>query len=124
VTAVSANTVTDWIAEANRIYRQVAMTFTLVSVNTVTNQNWFIIRDDTTFYEMTSHANLTGGLELYCVGIITWANGIHSDRRLAYGNPRRGMAVKAEAALETLAHEIGHATGLIRVWRCGRSDSP
>ena len=123
MTAVSANTVTNWIAEANRIYRQVAMTFTLVSVQNVYGKNrWFEIDDNTEFQEMCSYTNYTGGLELYCVGIITWANGIHSDRRLAYGDPRRGMAVKAEATLETLAHEIGHATGLSDMYKYDPGD--
>ncbi len=116
VAAVSANTVTNWVAEANRIYRQVATTFTLLSVNSVTNQDWFVIRDDTAFYELTSYTNLTGGLELYCVSDIIGANGMHSDLRQAYGDSRRGLAVKSDATLQTLSHEIGHATGLFDMY--------
>lgn len=112
IAAVSANTVTDWVAEANRIYRQVAMTFTLVSVNSVTNQDWFNILNNTSFHEMCSYTNWTGGLELYCVNSIYDADGKHSDRRLALGDARRGMAVAAGVQQSTLGHEIGHACGL------------
>ena len=78
MTAVSANTVTNWIAEANRIYRQVAMTFTLVSVQNVYNyDDWFDIDNSTEFQEMCSYTNHTGGLELYCVNSIFDANRLY-----------------------------------------------
>jgi hypothetical protein len=96
-----------------------------VSVQNVYGKNrWFEIDDNTEFQEMCSYTNYTGGLELYCVGIITWVNGIHSDLRLAYDDPRRGMAVKAEAALETLAHEIGHVAGLSDMYEYDAGDGP
>ena len=50
VPAVTTATINDWIAEANRIYRQVAVTFTLASVTTVENQDWFDIGDTVEFY--------------------------------------------------------------------------
>lgn len=116
VAAVSANTITNWVDEANRIYRQVATTFTLASFNSVTNRpDWFDIDSQEKFYDMTSYTNMTGGLELYCVGNM-YANGLHSGLNLAYGDPRRGLAVKADATLQTLAHEIGHATGLFDMY--------
>jgi hypothetical protein len=112
VAAVNANTVTNWVAEANRIYRQVAMTFTLASVNSVTNQDWFDIGDDSGFQEMCAYANYTGGLELYCVHSIFDADGKHSDRRLTLGDARRGMAVASDARQSTPGHETGHACDL------------
>jgi hypothetical protein len=116
VSAVSNSTINDWIAEANRIYRQVAVTFTLASVSSITNQIWFDVENAEEFYQMTSYTNLTGGIELYCVSDITGANGMHSDLRLSYGDSRRGLAVKAEATPQTLAHEIGHTCGLFDMY--------
>ncbi len=113
VPAVSTSTINGWITEANRIYRQAAMTFTLADIVPITTRpEWFDIDNSTIFYEMTSYANNTGGLELYCVNSINNANGQHSDMRLPFGDSRRGMAVSADASLQTLAHEIGHACGL------------
>jgi len=116
VAAVSENTVAAWIADANRIYRQVAMTFTLASVQIVTNRtDWFDIDSDVRFYNITSYTNMTGGLELYCVGGM-YVPGLHSDMRLAYGDAMRGMAVRADADLPVLSHEIGHACGLSNMY--------
>jgi hypothetical protein len=112
VAAVSENTVTNWIAEANRIYRQVAMTFTLVSVTSVTNQNWFQIESDAVCYQMFYYTNNTSGLELYCV------DGLH---HIAVASPPsvsgggRGIAVRKDAPLMAFAHEVGHACSLFDI---------
>jgi len=106
VEAVSAATIEAWIAEANRIYRQAAITFTLVgSIQYIHgHETWFNIDDKDKFRDMCSYTNNTGGLELYCVNTLYGqANGIHSTL---------GMAVKFDAPMTTLAHEIGHACGL------------
>jgi len=112
IPAVSNSTINAWISEENRIYKQAAMTFTLVSINTVTNQDWFDIDSNERFQEMCSYANYTGGLELYCVNSIFDAAGKHSDMRLPAGSAYKGMAVSANALLSTLSHETGHACGL------------
>ena len=59
---------------------------------------------------MKSITSLTGGLEVYCVDDITFVSalGIHSDQNFGGKDPRRGIAIKATANLNTLAHEIGH----------------
>jgi hypothetical protein len=109
--AVSTNTVHAWVAEANRIYKQVAMSFDVAGVEHIVNRpDWFTIT--TNFYQMTSYASGTGGLELYCVTFINdvLTNGRHSSP--SAGVDARGMAVKSGAPLATLAHEIGHACGL------------
>ena len=113
IPAVSTNTLHAWVAEANRIYKQAAMTFVLESVQNVYGHDaWFIINDQAEFYQMTSYASGTGGLELYCVSFIVngSTNGRHSSPSV--GVDARGMAVKSGAPLATLAHEIGHACGL------------
>ena len=111
VPAVGTGTVNAWVAEANRIYRQAAMSFYVAGVEHVyDHEEWYTIT--TNFTQMCSYANWTGGLELYCVNSIVRANGKHSDMNLVYGDARRGMAVKANAPPATLAHEIGHACGL------------
>jgi len=115
VAAVSTDTVDAWIAEANRIYKQAAMSFYVAGIEHVHDHDeWFVIENSTEFRQMCSYTNLTGGLELYCVDNITYmsAAGIHSDMNLAYGDPRRGLAVESGAPLSTLAHEIGHACGM------------
>jgi hypothetical protein len=122
VAAVSNSTVYAWIDEANRIYRQVATTFTLTSIeNIYDHDEWFDIDSSSKFDDMASYTNLTGGLELYCVGNM-YANGLHSGLNLAYGDPRRGLAVKADATLQTLAHEIGHSTGLFDMYEYDPGD--
>jgi len=120
VAAVSENTVADWIAEANRIYRQVAMTFTLASVSSVTNQSWFNIDSDVRFYQMTSYTNYTGGLELYCVKSINGLLG--KSTTPATSGETEGLMVSSEAFLNTLAHEIGHSCGLMHVDTTGYGD--
>ncbi|MDD2600990.1 MAG: hypothetical protein PHO37_17495, partial [Kiritimatiellae bacterium] len=109
VEAVSTATINGWIDEANRIYRQVAMTFTLVETNYVPSLDWFNIANAGEFQQMCSYANNTDGLELYCVGS-TWTAFRHASslRRFAarYGGECRRIPA------DTLAHEIGHACGL------------
>lgn len=81
----------------------------------------FAISDSTEFYQMCSYANNTGGLELYCVGSM-YVPGLHSDMRLPFGDSRRGMAVSADASLQTLSHEIGHACGLSDMYKYDAGD--
>ncbi|NLG01283.1 MAG: hypothetical protein GX565_14185, partial [Lentisphaerae bacterium] len=115
VAAVSTATVDAWIAEANRIYKQVAMTFTRASVTTVTgHHDWFEIDDNIEFHQLCSYASGTGGLELYCVGGMD-VPGRHSDMNLVYGDASRGMAIRQGETGGVLAHELGHACGLNHV---------
>ena len=109
--AVSTNTVNVWVTEANRIYRQAAMSFTVASVEHVVNTNWFTIEDDNEFAELCSYANVSEGLELYCVREMK-SVGLHSDMRLMPTDERCGIAVRANAIASALAHEIGHACKL------------
>jgi hypothetical protein len=122
VAAVSNSTINAWIVEANRIYRQVAMTFTLESVNSVTNQDWFDIADQTEFYDMASYTNEVGGLELYCVNSI-YGNTVGLSNPSSVSGARRGIAVKNGAAPMVFAHEAGHACWLddIPVWMSDNS---
>jgi len=112
--AVSTNTVHAWVAEANRIYKQAAMSFYVAGeVEYVVNTNWFVINSSTEFRQMCSYADVSEGLELYCVRNITFAAGLHSDMNFASSDPRCGIAVGAtDAESTTFAHEIGHACGL------------
>jgi hypothetical protein len=122
VEAVSENTIAGWIDEANRVYRQVAVTFTLEGINTImTRPDWFEIDNSTGFYDMTSYTNNTGGLELYCVGSM-YVPGLHSAMTISLGDSRRGMAVEAGASLQTLVHEIGHAFGLSDMYKYDAGD--
>ena len=107
-----------WVAEANRIFRQVGMSFTKASVTTIKNANWFQIESRSDLLNMFSHTNNVGGLEVYCinkfVGDYTGTLGAAIP-----GNPSNvvqgtacGIAVAANARPFTLAHEIGHACRL------------
>jgi hypothetical protein len=118
VAAVSANTVTNWIAEANRIYRQAAMTFTLASINSVTNQNWFNIVSVNDFYDMTTYAMDTGGVEAYFVSTIYNEGGLSCAG---------GLAVQAGSGIRrsnVFSHELGHACGLKDAYFDARDQSP
>ena len=112
VVAVSESTVNEWIAEANRIYRQVAMTFTLESVSVVTNRpDWFDIGSDAECYQMFYHTNNTGGLELYCVNTLPdEVQGLASPSSVP--GEGRGIAVRLGAHPMVFAHEAGHACWL------------
>jgi hypothetical protein len=80
--AVGTNTVNAWVAEANRIYRQAAMSFYVAGLEYVVSTNWYVIDNDTEFVQMCSYTNGTDGLELYCVGGM-YVPGLHSDNHAA-----------------------------------------
>ena len=109
---VSTNTINAWVAEANRIYAQAAMSFTIGDIQNIPSNNWVHVVNVDALYKMFSFTNNVGGLEVYCVSSF-WDNkdiGLHSPKNL--GGPPRGLAVRANAPLSTLAHEIGHACNL------------
>gem|GEM_PF-1863558 len=103
--SVTEDTIDAWVAEANRIYRQAAMTFVKASVTRVERPDWLNITSYYQLFQMFRHAKETGGLEVYCVSSLFGgrASGI---------NLAGGMAVEAGAKKFVLAHEIGHACGL------------
>jgi hypothetical protein len=109
--AVSTDTVNAWVAEANRIYRQTAMSFYVAGVEHVVSNDWVKIDDENEFDELCSYANVNEGLELYCVREMK-SVGLHSDMRLMPTDERCGIAVRANAIASALAHEIGHACKL------------
>jgi len=107
-----------WVAEANRIFRQVGMSFTKASVKYLNEPQWFQIGGQIDFRNMLSHTNNVGGLEVYCIDKFV---GDYKDTLGAAipGNPGStvqmavcGIAMAANAHPSTLAHEIGHACGL------------
>ncbi|MEI7947666.1 MAG: hypothetical protein WCJ02_13280 [bacterium] len=109
VAAVSANTVTNWVADVNRIFRQVAMTFTVVSVENIYGKDkWFEIADDDEFRDMVASHNLENALEVYFVSSIYNGGGIYLSSGIAV---QSGSGVRRA---NVLAHELGHA--------CARSD--
>ncbi|MCL2104670.1 MAG: hypothetical protein FWH21_06420, partial [Kiritimatiellaeota bacterium] len=113
--AVSNDTINAWVDRANRDFAQVAMKFTIANVTFLpTNYSkWFHIDNDSMFEEMCSYTNNTGGLEVYCVASLHGrAAGLHSSPNIPAGAARRGLAVRADAPLSTLGHEIGHACKL------------
>jgi hypothetical protein len=120
--AVSTATVDAWVAEANRIYKQAAMSFYVAGVQHVVSNDWFDIDNDDEFYQLCAYTSGTGGLELYCVNSIVGASGKHSDMNLTNGDPRRGMAVGAIVPLTTLAHELGHGCGLVDMYKFDSGD--
>jgi hypothetical protein len=110
--AVPMSRVEEWVAEANRIYRQAAMSFFIASVTEIRGKpDWFNVPFYSDFVKMCSYTNNTGGLEVYCVDTLPIAMGLHS-RGQWLGDPKGGLAVAAHATLQVLAHEIGHACGL------------
>jgi hypothetical protein len=118
VVAVSSSTVNDWIAEANRIYRQVAMSFTLASINSVTNQDWFVIRDAAAFCDMISSHDVEDSLEVYFVSSIYNGGGLSLPGGIAI------QAGSGERRAHVLAHELGHACALKDIFDHALDASP
>ena len=100
--------VTNLIAQANDIFRQVAMTLVLQgSINYTNCTYWLNVEkagDDWPEYNTISAiTNGTGGVEMYFVDTIQDATGM---------NGANGLILSDSANFRTTAHEIGHTCGL------------
>lgn len=111
VPAVTTNTVQQWVNAANNIYKQCAMHFSIAEIKFLENKVLFYLSDSDAFYEICSYTNCVGGLEVYCVAKLfdDYVAGLCSDSCLPYGSPQKGIAIRSDAKLNVLSHEIGHA---------------
>ena len=124
---VSVETVDAWIAEANRIYRQAAMSFYRASGTYIVNTpEWLHIEDTERLAQMCATTNNTGGLEVYCVASLYNGRRVGTHLRATgdLSDEWNGLAVTATAPLHTLAHEIGHACGLADIMEGMLGDTP
>ncbi len=114
VPAVTEAKVNEWIAEANRIYRQIAVSFVLDSVERVVNQEWYDIEDRDVLYDMFLSRAGNECIKVHFVNsLYRNLTGITSHRSVNQdGNIWAYIAVKSSANNNTLAHELGHAGGL------------
>ena len=109
-TSHSCSTITNNVAELNKIFTQVAMSFSVQSV-TYTNSTYLtniVFTNKQQIAELCSITNGTSGLEVYFVESIT-------DRVAAFCG-ESGIAVAKNYNRTTLAHEVGHACGLADIY--------
>ncbi|MBQ7189835.1 MAG: hypothetical protein IJR99_10510 [Kiritimatiellae bacterium] len=106
-------------AGVNDIYRQVGVSFRVVGIHSVTNDDWLIIWNEDGDWpkarQVTAYAQNTGGLECYFVQTIDTVYGLsHAG----------GMVLEGTSDARAVAHEIGHACGLKDVYVNSPDDTP
>lgn len=106
----SPSTITNCVIELNRIFSQVAMEFSLVSIVKTNSSHLanIVFTNSAHIAELCSIASQTGGLEVYFVESIT--GGVNAFCGTS------GIAVSSTHNRTTLAHEVGHACGLDDVY--------
>ena len=114
VSSHSYSSVTNDVIELNKIFAQVAMSFSIQSV-TYTNSTHLtniVFTNDQHIAELCSITNGTGGLEVYFVETISdYANAVRVPS---------GIAISSTHNRTTLAHEVGHACGLADIYESYR----
>ena len=109
--AMAQTNVVEFFAQANDIYRQTGLSFYIAGFHAVTNAAWFSLPYQTTttagYEELCAYGSVTNGLELYCVRCLGSANGLTL--------PGKGVVISCNANERTLAHEFGHACGLLDI---------
>lgn len=103
-------TISNNVAELNRIFSQVAMSFEIQSISCTNSSHLsnVVFTNDLHISELCSITNGTGGLEVYFVETITDG----TDAFCATS----GVVVSRSYNRTTLAHEVGHACGLKDVY--------
>ena len=106
----SYETISNQVVSVNRIYSQVAMSFTIESIShtnstRLTNVDYSNAAQKAELYSLSNH---TEGLDVYFVESIT-------ERTDAFCG-RSGIVVSRNYSDTTLAHEIGHACGLSDIY--------
>ena len=119
--ARTENEVRSMMAEVNRIYEQIGVSFYIDSISYTNKEDWLDIEDEeydtlrrrkrinrSKERELTNLSKNTGGIELYFINKI-------AERVLGL-NPNTGAIFSTNANEYTLAHEIGHSFGLKDVY--------
>ena len=104
------NSISNQVGSVNRLYSQVAMSFTIESIShtnstRLTNVDYSNAAQKAEIYSLSNH---TEGLDVYFVESIT-------ERTDAFCG-RSGIVVSRNYSDTTLAHEIGHACGLSDIY--------
>ena len=104
--------ITNQVAQVNKFFSQVAMSFEIASLNFTNDEHYAEISIDNPaqYLSLYNVTNNTGGLEVYFVNkVLGGAVGFYL--------PSNGVVVgRVNAVSTTLAHEIGHACGLSDIY--------
>jgi hypothetical protein len=114
--ARDASAVSNIMADVNRIYEQVGVSFDIDSISLTNRYDWLDLRrnDSSSGYdvgkrrELANISKMTGGIELYFIDELA--------RDKTANHDRYGIVVSTNGTAATVAHEIGHAFGLADVY--------
>ena len=119
--AQDAATVSNMVADVNKIYEQIGVSFYVDSISCTNRRDWLVLHDQRTRKfdkkkrrELVNVEKNTGGLELYFVDYI--------DARTVANHDVFGIVVSKRGDANVLAHEIGHAFGCADVYSSLRDD--
>jgi len=112
------------LADANKIFEQVAIEFNKSGgVTYIDKTDWLEVEataDNWAEYkQLQAYAKNTGGIEIYCINDIVGANGANWSPDLAGA----GITIDNNSNGRTLAHELGHACGLMDIYKSKKNMS-
>ena len=107
--------ISNMMAEVNKIYEQIGVSFYIDSISFTNRQEWLDLQiGNGTKYNVAKRRNVaditktSGGIELYFIDNIC--------RRSTANHDQYGIVVSTNGTAVTVAHEIGHAFGLADVY--------
>ena len=109
--ACDAATVSNMMADVNKIYEQIGVSFYIDSISVTNCSRWLNLKDDgeSAFdpflrRELVNLTRMSGGIELYFIDNIA--------KGKVANHSRNGIVISTNATARVIAHEIGHSFGL------------
>ncbi len=92
----------------NKVYKQLAMNFTIGGVYEINDAHYLNIADEEKLFSLQGMNHKLDGLEVYCVESL-WGDKVGVS---ILGGEEAGITLSNSASYVDLAHEIGHACGV------------